>query len=171
MAIKVHHANKLKNSSTLSLSANFMKAIPRAMWAIRFELRKNASNEFSVPQFRIMNHIYKKRALTIGELAKLHGLSLASMSRMVDVLVKRKLVIKQKNPKDKREVKLALTIDGEKKFNALKKSAEKSFDKIFKDLSDRDKEAFERTFEIFARIFTQDNSLESNSEERNHENF
>lgn len=79
------------------------------MRAIRTELRRSGTQELSVPQFRILTYLNHAQDSSLTAAADYLGLTLPSMSKMIDGMVVRRLVTRQTCTDDRRRVSLALT--------------------------------------------------------------
>ena len=112
--------------SDLTLSKLFLDAVPLAMRSIRTEMRGIASTGLTTPQFRVIARLSKGTA-TNGELAEWMGVSAPTMSRMVDTLVRRELVVRKAESADRREVKLILSQKGAVVFRRSRGKVQKVF--------------------------------------------
>jgi len=90
------------------LARRVLDVIPPLMHRIRGEMRTEATSELSVQQFRILSNIRRGLCFT-NEIAADQRVSLAAISRAIDVLVKRNLVARKPDRKDRRRVSLRLT--------------------------------------------------------------
>ena len=113
----------LDNGKThLQMADLLMDVIPKMMQVLRSEMRYGRGDRLTVPQFRVLANI--NRGITQNKiLADKLGVSAAAISRMVDVLVIEKLVIKGINKDDRRHAKLSLSIEGKKLFDHIKNDA------------------------------------------------
>jgi DNA-binding MarR family transcriptional regulator len=82
---------------------------PQVMRVIRSDLRSHRTSDLSIPQFRILNFINRNPQASLSSLADHIGLTLPTMSKMVDGLVSREWVTRQASPGDRRQVLLGLT--------------------------------------------------------------
>ncbi len=89
-----------------------LDVVPAVMQTIRAELRARRSVDISVPQVRALSFIDLNTAVSLSELAEHIGLTLPSMSKMIDGLVERGLVSRTEDPQDRRRVILCLTEAG-----------------------------------------------------------
>src|SRR5438309_215492 len=103
-----------------------LEIIPRAMHAMRVEMRILAKPDFTVPQFRVIAKLSRAPATNI-ELAEWMGVAAPTMSRMVDALVKRKLIVRTRPALDRREVTLTLTDRGRAQFTKTRNAVENIF--------------------------------------------
>ncbi|MDB5037094.1 MAG: MarR family transcriptional regulator [Bacteriovoracaceae bacterium] len=96
-----------------------LETIPFLMRSIRSTMRGIAKSDLTVPQFRILNHI-SKAPLINRDLSDWMGVAAPTMTRMVDPLVKRGLIIRSEG-RDRRENILKLTKLGILKTDAIRK--------------------------------------------------
>jgi DNA-binding MarR family transcriptional regulator len=98
-------------------------------------LAKSEDEVISMGQFRMLE-ILRHAPRTLSELANLHHVTPSTMSRTVDVLVRRDLVDRRPAPNDRRQVTLTLTDEG---LNALAASRQQTFEltaRLLEQLSD-----------------------------------
>ncbi len=93
------------------ISRQILEQIPRIMRFIRSEMREHAKGQLTVPQFRILLKMTRERQ-THKEVADWLGVTPATLTRMVDTLVKRKLANRETDPKDRRQTYLVPTTAG-----------------------------------------------------------
>ncbi len=129
----------------------FFTQVPRAMWIIRRALRKEASPDLSVPQFRILAHL-KRGPKANNELAEVQGVSISTMTRLVDPLVERGLVTRSMDPEDRRRVQLALTDSGRKLFQLIRKKASGELVSLFSLLDRKEKKALFEGLRVLERL-------------------
>lgn len=86
--------------------------VPRVMRIIRNEMRDNRPSDLSVPQFRTLGFLHRRGGASVSDVAGYLGLTLPTVSRMVDLLVKRGLVRREECPEDRRRVTLVVTETG-----------------------------------------------------------
>jgi len=90
-----------------------LETVPVVMRMIRKELRKHGARVLSVPQFRTLGFVNRKRGTSLSEAAEHIGLTLPTMSALVDGLVTRGYVTRKTHPEDRRRMNLVLTDRGE----------------------------------------------------------
>jgi len=90
-----------------------LDTIPPLIRLIRTEVRGAAVNFLSVPQFRVLANI-KNGLNTVSQIAEHQGISQPAMTKLVNGLVKKNLVLKKKSMIDGRETFLFLTPKGKK---------------------------------------------------------
>ena len=89
-----------------------LQAIPMVMHAIRKEMRNYRGFDLSVPKFRVLIFLNRHEGASLSEIAEHMGLALPSMSKLIDGLVARDMVLRQMDPGDRRRVTLAPTALG-----------------------------------------------------------
>jgi MarR family transcriptional regulator for hemolysin len=89
-----------------------LEAVPMVMRAIRNEMRSYRASDLSVPKFRVLIFLNRNEGASLSDIAEHMGLTLPSMSKMIDGLVARNMVIRQMDPGDRRRVTLAPTALG-----------------------------------------------------------
>jgi MarR family transcriptional regulator for hemolysin len=89
-----------------------MDVVPLAMHRIRMEMRRQRMPSLSVPQLRALIYLYRNEGASLSGLAEHIGLELPSMSKAVDVLVTRGLVVRRVLPADRRYISLRLSARG-----------------------------------------------------------
>jgi DNA-binding MarR family transcriptional regulator len=78
---------------------------------IRKQMR-NRRADLTVPQFRTLAFVHRNEGTSLTEVADHMGLTLPSMSKMVDDLFKKGLIQREEQTTDRRRVKLATTPQG-----------------------------------------------------------
>jgi DNA-binding MarR family transcriptional regulator len=100
------------SSFELESAALLMEVVPRVMQRIRMEMRSHRTPGLSVPELRTLIHLYRNEGASLSEVAEHTGLKLPSMSKTIDALVARKLVIRSALARDRRYVSLKLSAQG-----------------------------------------------------------
>lgn len=93
-------------------ASELLEVVPLIMREIRSEMRSQSSPELTVPQFRVLSFVNRNKDASLSAVANHIGLTLPSMSRLVDVLIERRLLTREDNPVDRRRVKLGVTNRG-----------------------------------------------------------
>ncbi len=83
--------------------------VPLVMRTIRAEMRSHRSPDLSVPQFRALGFLWRHPGASLSAVADHIGLTLPSVSKMIDRLVAHDLVVRKTAPGDRRRVCLELT--------------------------------------------------------------
>ena len=101
-----------------------LEVVPLVMRAIRAEMRSHRSPDISVSQFRTLLFLSRKPGVSLSAVADHIGLTLPSMSKMIDGLVARRLVKRREDPADRRRVTLSLTREGKAMGEAARAAAQ-----------------------------------------------
>ena len=95
-----------------------LQVIPMVLHVIRAEMRSHRVADLSVPQFRVLIYLSRHEGASISDVAEHMGLTLPSISKMVDGLVTRELVTREMDPGDRRRMKLVPTDLGREKMQS-----------------------------------------------------
>jgi DNA-binding MarR family transcriptional regulator len=89
-----------------------LDGVPTVFRVIRAELRKHGAKEMSVPQYRTLAFVYRNEGASLSEVCDYIGLTLSTMSTLIDGLVARGFVNRRTDPEDRRCMILTLTEPG-----------------------------------------------------------
>ncbi len=148
-----------------------LKIIPPAMQMIRREMRRgvasNTEMKISVPQFRVLARLTRGTFLA-GELAEFIGVSFPSMSRMIDHLVKKKLISKKRGTLDKREFRMNLTDLGKSIHLNAQQKAHTALTKNISTLSKKEKLELAAGLQVLEKLISHHaESINESSQNRN----
>ncbi len=101
-----------------------LEVVPLIMRAIRAEMRSHRTPDLSVPQFRTLAYLSRHEGASLSDVAEHIGLTLPSMSKMVDGLVTRQLVTRETSPSDRRRVTLRLTPLGQTTWQSAREATQ-----------------------------------------------
>lgn len=130
-----------------------MDTTPQIIQSIRVEMRRGRGAELSIPQFRTMGFIQRNPDSSLSDLAQHLGLTLPSASKLVDGLVKQKLVTRKESAEDRRRLTLLLTSTGTSIVDSARTSARIHLAEKLKHLSDDDLETISHAMLILHPIF------------------
>ena len=126
-------AGYLINMTTLLLKREFSSAI------------KNNNINVTPEQWAILNRLNEKSGLTQKEVAKLTFKDNANITRIVDKLENKGLVIRQSDSNDRRTWKISITSKGAEMRDSIEPLAIEVLKKATKGLSENDVELFNNT--------------------------
>jgi DNA-binding MarR family transcriptional regulator len=95
-----------------------LETVPLVMRTVRAEMRRHRAADLSVPQFRALTFLNRQAGASLSEVAEHIGLTLPSMSTLVNGLVERKLILRNTDSVDRRRVTLTLTTRGQSVLEA-----------------------------------------------------
>jgi MarR family transcriptional regulator for hemolysin len=146
--------SKLLNTCAQEL----MDTSPQIMQLIRVEMRRGRGSDISVPQFRSLAFIQRNPDSSLSNLAEHLGLTLPSVSKLVDGLVKQKLVIRQESAVDRRRLTLVLTQTGASIVNSARAGAQANLAKKLSCLSDDELETIYKAMQFLRTVFVDQGS-------------
>jgi DNA-binding MarR family transcriptional regulator len=101
-----------REGSRAICARQILEVVPRAMDLLRCEMRKEAAEDLSVPQFRVLAFLDRMPGASLSSVADFIGVANATASSMVDRLVRRGLVLREGDPDERRRIMLELTGEG-----------------------------------------------------------
>lgn len=131
-----------------------LDVVPLIMGAIRKEMRSRRSRDLTVPQFRTLLFIDKHPETSLSDVADHIGLTLPTLSKMVDGLVARNLVVRKPSPEDRRRIKLTITASGQVQLEAARKGTQERLADILTSLSEKERDQVLQASKALRPIFT-----------------
>jgi DNA-binding MarR family transcriptional regulator len=132
-----------------------MDTAPQIVQAVRVEMRRGRGSDISIPQFRTLRFIQRNPDSSLSNLADHLGLTLPSVSKLVDGLVKQKLVTRKESTTDRRKLILMLTQTGASIVDSARAGARANLAKKLQHLSDNELETISQAMQILCPIFNQ----------------
>jgi DNA-binding MarR family transcriptional regulator len=130
-----------------------LEAIPMVMAAIRTEIRSHRGSELSMPQFRVLIFLNRHEGASLSDIAEHLGLTLPSMSKMIDGLVARNMVTRQMDTEDRRRVILAPTDLGRTTMQSAYQATESRLAERLVVLPASERRIIIKAMQILASIF------------------
>ncbi len=127
-------------------------SIPSVMQVIRGHMRRHRSG-LTVPQFRTLYFISVTEGGSLSDVADFIGLSLPAMSRMIDGLVDKRLVLRRTCDEDRRHVRLALTKAGAAALNEARDMAQEQIAAALGKLSTDERASVSQAMKTLGRLF------------------
>ncbi len=129
------------------MASDLRLACMRISRRVRFE----SSHDVAPHQFSVLCRL-EDAPRTPGELAELERVAKPSMTRTVAALVERKLVSRQDDPSDGRQVILSLTDDGRRTLRAIRRRRDAWMSSRVSVLTPEEQEVLTRATEILTRV-------------------
>ena len=104
-------------------------------------------------QFQVLRRI-RKGSTSVSALAEASQTSRSAVSKAVDALVRRGLVIRSQDPNDRRNIPLALTDEGQRVLDAIFTEAEAWLSSRFECLDVEEMETLIRGMETLQKAFS-----------------
>jgi DNA-binding MarR family transcriptional regulator len=111
-----------------------LEVVPLVMRRIRAELRRRSGGDLSVPQLRTLIFLSRNEGTSLSQVAEHVGLTLPSMSSIIDGLVARRLATRGTHPNDRRRMTLALTTRGQTTLRSALRATEAYLRDVFATL-------------------------------------
>ena len=135
-----------------------LRVMPLVMRTLRTEMRACRAIPLSVPQFRALYFISRHPDTSLSDVATHVGVALPSMSRLVDGLVERKLVIRRGHAGDRRRLTLQLTGRGQTLVQAAHAFTEASIALRLSALDEEDLAVVVRAMGLLYPVFAGNNT-------------
>ena len=132
---------------------SLLRGVPLVMRTVRAEMRARGTAFLSVPQFRALNFVDHHPEASLSEMAAHIGVTLPSMSRLVDGLADRKLLIRRGHAEDRRRLTMSLTGPGRALLQAAHEAAESALASRLSALGSKDLTVVVRAMEILHSVF------------------
>jgi DNA-binding MarR family transcriptional regulator len=136
-----------------TVAQELMDTAPQIVQTIRVEMRRGRGSDISIPQFRAMRFIQVNPDLSLSHLAEHLGLTLPSVSKLVDGLVKQKLVTRKASTADRRKLTLILTQAGALIVDSARAEARVNLAQKLKDLSEADLKTISQAMQLLRPTF------------------
>jgi DNA-binding MarR family transcriptional regulator len=149
-------------SSIDKCAQEVLEVVPLIMRAIRAEMRRHRGFDLSVPQFRAMAFLKHYEGASLSDAAEFVGLTLPSMSKLVDGLVTRQLVKREISPSDRRYVTLALTELGQATLQSAYEATQAYLAQRLAGLSTQERTTVEQAMHVLRPLFIQANRRSMN---------
>ena len=147
-------------NSPEACAQEILEVVPAVMRTIRAELRRHRAADLSIPQFRTLAFIDRNVAASLSAVTEHIGLTLPSMSKIVDGLVNRKFVTRQTHLTDRRRMILALTARGQTALQASRAATRACLAEDLAALSDRQRGIIVQAMHILRIAFTAQSETE-----------
>lgn len=130
----------------------FWETVPPLWNFVRSYIRVTATSNFdiTVEQFHVLRFV--RKGMSISELATAKNISRPAISQAVDVLVKKGLLTRVQNTKDRRYVTLALTKEGNALLDTVFKETRAWMKDRMSKLTKEELESIARAMQAFKKI-------------------
>ncbi len=111
--------------------------------------------DLTIDQWSILKILYNEDAIPHKELAEKSGKDQPTLTRIVDIIIKKQLVERIEHPQDRRSLHIRLTDAGKKKVEELSPAVTDIRMKAWENLSDEDFNNFTRILNTIYNNLTQ----------------
>ncbi len=133
-----------------------LDVVPLVMRGIRKQLRKHGAQVLSVPQFRTLLFISRNKGASLSEVAEHIGLTLPSMSTLVEGLVARNFVVRRTHQDDRRRMTLMLTERGETTLRSAREGTHAYLTERFSRFSEAERGTIVRAMRTLREVFSEE---------------
>ena len=144
-----------RETRLLDTAHALIEGVPRMARLMRQDLRRHSAGLFTEPQFRVMALLYRDGPHCFSRLAEHQGVSLPTISKLVQGLEERKLVTRERDSVDRRRVLLQLTPDGEEAYETLLSRTEDHIVGWIEELNAEECDEVTRAFNRITALFEQ----------------
>jgi len=130
-----------------------MDNIPLLMRLLRTKFREKRIGDLSMAQFRTLGFVESNQGASLSEAAGHIGVSLPSMSKLVDTLVTRDLLTREVHGKDRRRICLVLTGEGKRELDEAYRHTQSFFAEKFSELTDDERNQIAGAIDIMKDLF------------------
>lgn len=123
--------------------------VTQAFWA---ELRRSGET-IEISQWSTLKRI-SRSPCTMSELARYKGVGLPTISKSVDMLVRRGLVERWVDKADRRQTLVRLTPAGRKLLSSCRKALEAFLDKRLASLTEAERDAIDHSLQLVRQVLT-----------------
>ncbi len=134
-------------------AALVMDTVLLIMRTIRSEMRRRRPSDLSVAQFRTLAFLNRYAGASLSDVADHVGLSLPSMSKLIDGLVARGYVVRKVSSADRRRVTLALTAAGRSTLQAVHQETQARLAELLATLSPIERAAVAQAMQALRPLF------------------
>ncbi len=156
--MKLKETTKTENTneeiSSQQCAALLMEVVPLVMGTIRREMRRHRAADLSVPQFRALNFVRRNPGTSLSLVAEHLGLTLPSVSKMIDGLQERKLLTRQIDANNRRKMILNLTEEGDTTLYHARQATMLYLGDILDKLSNEERFMLSNSMETLRPLFS-----------------
>ncbi len=127
------------------------------------ELRQEAGEETTMPQFRVLSYLYAS-PLTVSDVARRRRVSFQSAGELVQTLVTRGWVTRIPDPNDRRQSLLHLTDDGRREYERAEGQMVERLSEMLGHLSEDDQALIRRAMTLLHDVLVDE--VQEEDEER-----
>jgi DNA-binding MarR family transcriptional regulator len=136
-----------------SCARELLEVMPMVMQDLRRSLRSHSSPDLRFPELRSLLFLCHNPGSNLTDLAEYIGVSLPSMSKLVDSLTYRGLIDRQPDAEDRRRVRLGLTEAGRTVLNTAQEAVKASFVAKLSLLQNGDIDHIHQGLSLLHRLF------------------
>lgn len=145
--------SKTVRSPVNECAREVLDVVPIVMRVIRRELRRHGAVEMSVPHFRTLVFLFRNKGASLSEVAEHIGLTLPTMSTLVDGLVSQGMVSRRIHAEDRRRMTLTLTELGRNRLTSAREATLTRLEESLRQLSTSERLTVTRAMQVLKDLF------------------
>jgi len=135
------------------LSTHLLDTIPAVINEWRKVMNSGLPQGLNVNQYRVLYYVHSGQS-SQSHLAKYLGVTPAALSKMVDILVEKKLLSRKTADSDRRHTQLTITVSGKKIVTNLRLQVEKRMQKHLDVLTESQQKEVEKALILLQSVFS-----------------
>jgi DNA-binding MarR family transcriptional regulator len=151
----------MKIWTTEEITHELLAVLPLLNRIVAAEVRREAGEETTMPQFRVLAHLVDG-PLTLSVLARKRRVSLQSMGELVQALVERGWVVRIPDPTDRRQHLLHLTEEGRAHYERAQEQALRRLAPLLDELTGDEMAAVQQALPALHRVLTREEKVVCN---------
>ena len=140
-------------TSPRQAAASVMDNVPLLMRLLRTKFRETRVDDLTMAQFRTLAFVDANPDASLSDAAGHIGLSLPSMSKLVDALVKHELLARGAHCSDRRRICLSITASGKRELDKAYLHTQSFFARRFADLTESERNQVESSMKMLKKLF------------------
>lgn len=143
----------VKAHSTENCAVEILETVPAVMRFIRTQMRHHRGTDLSVPQFRTLIYLSRNPGVSLSALAEHLEVSLPATSRLVEGLVRKRLLARRVPADNRRLVALSVSLRGQKTVSRAQEATVKSIVDVLDVLSSKERKAIQSSMRTLRAEF------------------
>ena len=137
------------------------------MRILRTKFREMGAGSMSMVQFRTLTFVNTNQGASLSETATAIGLSMPSMSKLVDALVNMNLINREMHGGDRRRICLSLTERGKSELDEAYRYTQTYFTQKFSELTENERGQIKSAMNVMKKLFLLEPKLKSSEQVNN----
>lgn len=136
-----------------ALAAKVIEIIPYLYRSLVAVAQEELDDRLTIQQLRVLGYLCRRPGSSLGDLARWRDVSLPTMSKMVQCLVRRELVNRVPDPDNRRAIRITLTPAGEDLYRTILDGLQQRLAPLFRDLDPSEQAVLLKSLELLAEVF------------------
>jgi DNA-binding MarR family transcriptional regulator len=151
----------MESWTTEEVTRELLAVLPLLNRIVVTEVRREAGEETTMPQFRVLAHLVDG-PLTLSVLARKRRVSLQSMGELAQALVERGWVVRMPDPTDRRQHLLHLTEQGRAHYERAQEQALRRLVPLLDELTGDEIAAVQQALPALRRVLAREEKVVCN---------